>query len=653
MSAHPFYFSGDPYLSVMKGVYQALCTPEPFVKLTGAAHTGKTSLCEKLTLFMRKKGRRVIFFDCVIQSPEELRLVLIKELRLPERHNFSRQVEQLLPSSDEERVTIIFDNVDQYSITTLLDVARLAEIQGDSRRVLNIVICGDVSLNQRLSSNADFLSLKQQISHSFTLSPMRSDALSAFYMDYFSKADMEEVHLEPQALALAFRATGGLPGAAAQIGKAIAESRVGMQELTAVSRLELIGFLKNLSMDSGLRANASALLEGQGRVYLPVFAVLILLTIAFILSRGFEAEEGLPGSNGVSTAVGQADGTINSGDIAIITVDEEAALENDLSAATNLQTSARSSPFADENNAEETTDVLQVSPPILLPEEAAVPVSDSSLSLVTAAERGIDADQLVTPVFEDFIAEERDSLTASIAPLLESDTAPGATEENAATAVLEPAEITQTIETTEREISNVITRVDEVLDSEPQGDTASNADPEPETPALEQQDSAATDPEVAEVETQLVIEQPLDAGEISPLNSPAVEEPAPIAQQPEEVEPEYLPRDFIDLWVAAWETQNVEGYLEAYHPEFRPRYFDSRNEWRRTRERNIARPEWIRLALSDVEVTESSESEAELVFWLGYESPTYRDRTRKRVVLTELEGRWLISEEVNLEVRKE
>ena len=42
----------------------------------------------------------------------------------------------------------------------------------------------------------------------------------------------------------------------------------------------------------------------------------------------------------------------------------------------------------------------------------------------------------------------------------------------------------------------------------------------------------------------------------------------------------------------------------------------------------------------------------EVQFWLDYESPTYADSTQKKLILLAgADGRWLIFEEINLQVR--
>ena len=68
-----FYFSEGPYLQTLQGLHAALSMPEAFIKLLGTSRSGKSTLCEKLSKYLRRKGFSVIYFQAAIESPEMLR----------------------------------------------------------------------------------------------------------------------------------------------------------------------------------------------------------------------------------------------------------------------------------------------------------------------------------------------------------------------------------------------------------------------------------------------------------------------------------------------------------------------------------------------------------------------------------------------------
>jgi hypothetical protein len=95
----------------------------------------------------------------------------------------------------------------------------------------------------------------------------------------------------------------------------------------------------------------------------------------------------------------------------------------------------------------------------------------------------------------------------------------------------------------------------------------------------------------------------------------------------------------------------MDRYFASYDEEFEPRYDDTLNRWRRNRTRVITNAGSITLSLSEFSLVAEDDSTVEVNFWLDYESPTYSDSTLKKVVLSNQSGRWLILEEVNLQVR--
>lgn len=110
-------------------------------------------------------------------------------------------------------------------------------------------------------------------------------------------------------------------------------------------------------------------------------------------------------------------------------------------------------------------------------------------------------------------------------------------------------------------------------------------------------------------------------------------------------------RDSIDRWLDAWANQDMEAYFASYDEEFEPRYDDSLSRWRRNRTRVITNADSIKLDLSELSVVAEDDNTVEVSFWLAYESPTYSDSTLKKLILSNASGRWLILEEINLQVR--
>jgi hypothetical protein len=107
----------------------------------------------------------------------------------------------------------------------------------------------------------------------------------------------------------------------------------------------------------------------------------------------------------------------------------------------------------------------------------------------------------------------------------------------------------------------------------------------------------------------------------------------------------------VDSWVSAWQQQQLEGYFSSYSSEFEPRYESSVTYWQASRTRVTGIAHWIRLTLNEYEAIEELPDTIKFHFWLDYESPTYSDSTKKKLVLSRDSGDWTILEEINLQVR--
>jgi len=255
--------------------------PEAFIKLTGNARTGKSTVCKKLTQFMRHDDYRVVYFDYAIESPDMLRRTLAQELELPNSSNFARLLEDSLRVNEHKPVILIFDDAHLLSDITLIEIYRLAEIQVGMHRSLNILLCGEAALKNRLLSNDEFKSLLLSISNRFVLQAMDAQTLPQFFLAYLEKAEMPGLQLEPAAINYFYKCCKGYPGPATALCQLIVEARLGSVELTPIGKDELVRLVKSAGSEQSLPtsnyrgSNRMALLGPVGLVV--IIAVLGLL----------------------------------------------------------------------------------------------------------------------------------------------------------------------------------------------------------------------------------------------------------------------------------------------------------------------------------------------------------------------------------------
>ncbi len=619
MSKQAFYYSEGPFLRSLQSLHYALVKSESFIQFMGAPKSGKTTLCDKLALYMERKGHEVFFIDRSLDSPEMVRSVLAQKFNLPSSHNFARLLEDSLAQSEEKTRVLIFDDAHLLSDITLIEIHRLAEIQVNSRRLLNIVLCGDLQLEYRFKSKAEFKSLALNVSHKFLLGQMSQEEVGQFVASYLAYEGVPETPISTAALELIFRTTKGFPTPAILVAQIIADARRGSAIASELSKEELARLIKTSNIQAAL-PTSQIFDAGQLKVIAPIAAVFAIAVLGFLFQIVFDR----PSSQPASTAIVQ-----NAETPAVITEPTDSpfvtAVETDLEATPDAV--AEDAVSDDEAEPSSATAAASAAPepqstiPSLLRPAATFsldeeePVSDSNLSLVTAAEIGVTGELLQIPEYAELVANEAEQeSSAAPDPALPID--PSADKTTAAEPTLGIADKASDL-------------ADSVADIEPSEDEISSLEVE-DTP----QQSALTE-QIENIETEI------DQSSVNPLEQEAA--PAVAVTQ--------TYRESVDAWLAAWADQDMDGYFDSYGENFEPRYDDSLGRWRRNRTRVITNAESIELNLSEFSVVAEDADTVEVNFWLDYESPTYRDSTLKKLVLTNASGRWLIVEEVNLRVR--
>jgi len=103
--------------------------------------------------------------------------------------------------------------------------------------------------------------------------------------------------------------------------------------------------------------------------------------------------------------------------------------------------------------------------------------------------------------------------------------------------------------------------------------------------------------------------------------------------------------DAVERWRAAWQARDLDGYFAAYSDRFRPpKRFASLDQWRRYKRRVILGKRFIRVRLEKIEVALEG-NRARVRFVQHYASDTYRNTTRKELLLEKEGDAWKIVEE--------
>jgi type II secretory pathway predicted ATPase ExeA len=563
MRQRSFYFSDGQYLQLLQSLCHDLTKAEAFVQLMGSAKSGKSALCETLTLYLRRKGHDVVYIDYPIESPEMLHRVLAQKFSLPNVNNVAKQLQDALLTNFEKPKLLIFDDAHQLSDITLLEIYRMAEIQASSKRVLNVLLCGEQELDTRLLNKKELSSLLRNVSLKYLLKPMDKETLSRFFLSYVAQKGLPGLQLSKDALGLLYRSSKGYPGPATLLVELAVQSAVGNSNQNVITKLELAEQINDSDIQQGL-TSAESFSVSQLNVLGPIAAVFTIAAMGFMFS------------------------IINS-------EDNDVPLDQASLVSTNIDSpfSARSGSISTSTSQIETNDVIEAGSGVV------------SLS----------------------------------------------TEQTASNPILEPA-LAQSIPSTLRPAS--IFSIDDE-------ERVSDSDLAFDAPVLADEDVS--------VNSRVAIDDVIETGAVKLVEEKSEErreaqtreqaeqlnQAAPVTSdttQPDQVgSADATVRARVDSWVSAWQQQSLEGYFASYSPEFEPRDNSSVARWRASRTRVIGNAQWIRLTLSDYEIIKESANSIEIHFWLDYESPTYSDSTKKKLVLGNDSGNWMILEEINLQVR--
>jgi tetratricopeptide (TPR) repeat protein len=164
-------------------------------------------------------------------------------------------------------------------------------------------------------------------------------------------------------------------------------------------------------------------------------------------------------------------------------------------------------------------------------------------------------------------------------------------------------------------------------------------DPQPEPqPQPEPEPAPAAEPEPAVVEAQAApaAPQPAPAESAPPAAAPAAADPAAAIAEV---------RRAVDLWATAWSSRDFTAYARMYAADFTPPGGGSRKAWERSRQQRITRPAFIKVEVTDLEVTMLGGEHARAAFVQNYQSDTFSDSVKKTLLLKKSGDQWLITQE--------
>ncbi|EAR60418.1 tetratricopeptide repeat protein [Neptuniibacter caesariensis] len=162
--------------------------------------------------------------------------------------------------------------------------------------------------------------------------------------------------------------------------------------------------------------------------------------------------------------------------------------------------------------------------------------------------------------------------------------------------------------------------------------------------------------ETAEVDTtqqaaQAVKVQLADTETENTLKEPTITTPVPeesVSADIQEISAEEAIKQHLLSWSKAWSAKDYQGYIDSYTAEYRPNAKLTHSQWTAQRQARLSKPKFIKVSLNDIKVKLLRDNLAEAKFEQRYQSDTYKDAVRKRIMLIKTDDEWKISLERSL-----
>ncbi len=129
----------------------------------------------------------------------------------------------------------------------------------------------------------------------------------------------------------------------------------------------------------------------------------------------------------------------------------------------------------------------------------------------------------------------------------------------------------------------------------------------------------------------------------APAPPPAGAAPAPAADAVDQATTVEVRQALLD-WAQAWSRQDVEAYLAAYAPDFRPEGGVARSTWEAQRRDRIERPARIQVNVVGPQFVGLADGRVRITFRQEYESDSFSDQVTKVIEMRDAQG-WKILRE--------
>ncbi|MBN1673104.1 MAG: AAA family ATPase [Kiritimatiellae bacterium] len=155
-----------------------------FIELTGEVGSGKTTLCRAALDSLKKDIKTALILNPCLTEIQLLRAILNDfglELKGNDRLAFIEQLNRFLleETADGNNVALLIDEAQDLSPEVMEQIRLLSNLETDQHKLIQIVLCGQPELQQRLA-RPELRQLKQRITVRSRLYPLTEEETAAY-----------------------------------------------------------------------------------------------------------------------------------------------------------------------------------------------------------------------------------------------------------------------------------------------------------------------------------------------------------------------------------------------------------------------------------------------------------------------------------------
>ena len=166
--------------------------------------------------------------------------------------------------------------------------------------------------------------------------------------------------------------------------------------------------------------------------------------------------------------------------------------------------------------------------------------------------------------------------------------------------------------------------------------------PAPATPSPAASPAKPAAPVAAAPAAAVAAKEPAKAEPAKPAAKEPAKEPAKAAP----VNEEGAVIKAVERWAQAWSSNDVDGYLARYAPNFKSPDGESRKAWETERRTRVAKPRKIEVKVEAPKVTIKDANTASVSFRQHYRSNSFQASVSKTLILIKSGNQWLIQQEL-------